>query len=99
MSVGFQRTIAVLIAVFVIMMNYIFSGCASKSIKFNTIDERGNPVSIDAQITYFCTDQKTNDFSAVAPGGLKIKFAGQESNAKTEVALEFLRLLNSLPAQ
>lgn len=74
-------------------------GCASKSIRFSTMDESGMPVEIEANIVYFCTDQKTNDFSAVAPGGLKIKFAGQESNAKTEVALEFLRLLNSLPAQ
>jgi len=72
-------------------------GCASKSIKFQSIDDKGNPVSVEANIVYFCTDQKTNDFSAVAPGGLKIKFAGQESNAKTEVALEFFKFLNGLP--
>lgn len=75
------------------------SGCASKSLKTTMLDDRGNPVVLEAHIVYFCADQKTNDFAAEAPGGLKIKFAGQESNAKTEVALEFLKLLNSLPTQ
>lgn len=72
----------------------VYPGCTMKHIQTRSIDTKGNPVELSADITYFLMDQKTSGFTATAPG-LDIKFGKQESSARTEILLEVLKAYNA----
>ncbi|MFZ3046500.1 MAG: hypothetical protein WA151_11340 [Desulfatirhabdiaceae bacterium] len=80
-----------------LVLGWLSHGCASKHLEFSSIDSTGKPYTIRADIGYLFVDQKTNGFSAKVPGGLEIKFAAQESQAKTEFLTELLKAYNVTP--
>lgn len=75
----------------------LFIGCATKHLSYSSIDANGKPYTISADIAYLFTDQNTSGFAAEIPGGLKIMFDAQGSQAKTEFLTEVLKAYNKVP--
>jgi len=72
------------------------TSCAYKHIETHSIDTFGNPVTLQADVIYLFTDQKTSGFTATSPG-LNVKFGLQESQAKAEFLTELLKAYTSIP--
>ena len=76
----------------------LFMGaCASKHLEYSSIDAKGNPFTVRADIGYLFVDQKTNGFEATIPNAMFIKFGSQDSQAKTAFLTEMLKAYNSIP--
>ena len=82
---------------FIIFLACTQPGCAVKTLNVTSIDERGNPIKIDGSIMYFCTDTNTKGFTAQFGETIKIGLASQDARAKTEMMLEFMKLVNGMP--
>jgi hypothetical protein len=74
-----------------------FYGCASKTLKITSMDDRGNPISIEGSVLYFCTDTNTKGFTAQFGEKIKIGLASQDAQTRTELMLEFMKLVSSMP--
>ena len=75
----------------------MLSGCAMKTLNVTSIDERGNPLTVDGSIMYFCTDTNTKGFTAQFVETIKIGLASQDARAKTEMMLEFMKMVSQMP--
>ena len=75
----------------------MLSGCAMKTLNVTSIDERGNPLTVDGSIMYFCTDTNTKGFTAQFGETIKIGLASQDARAKTEMMLEFMKMVSQMP--
>jgi len=92
----FKAVFTFVVGVMLLIASFFMSGRAYKHIETRSLDVLGNPVTLSADVIYFCTDQKTSGFKATSPG-IDIKFGNQESNAKTEFLTEILKAYNTLP--
>ena len=93
----FKAIIIGAILVWLAFVLIMLSGCAVKTLNVTSIDERGNPIKIDGSIMYFCTDTNTKGFTAQFGETIKIGLASQDARAKTEMMLEFMKLVNGMP--
>ena len=74
-----------------------FYGCAVKTLKITSMDERNQPISIEGSVKYFCTDTNTKGFTAQFGDKIKIGLASQDARAKTELMLEFMKMVSAMP--
>lgn len=72
-------------------------GCATKSLMVQSIDESGKPFTVSGRVVYFCTDTNTKGFTAEFGDRIKIGLASQDNKAKTEMMLEFMKMVSSMP--
>ena len=72
----------------------MLSGCAMKTLKVTSVDDAGRPFTVDGSVTYFCTDANTKGFTAEFGDRVKIGLASQDAKAKTELMLEFMKMVS-----
>ena len=97
MSQTFKAMIIGAVLMWLAFVLIMLSGCAVKTLNVTSIDERGSPIKIDGSIMYFCTDTNTKGFTAQFGETIKIGLASQDARAKTEMMLEFMKLVNGMP--
>ena len=93
----FKAIIIGAILVWLAFVLIMLSGCAMKTLNVTSIDERGNPLTVDGSIMYFCTDTNTKGFTAQFGETIKIGLASQDARTKTEMMLEFMKMVSQMP--
>ena len=97
MSQTFKAMMVGAVLMWLALILIMLSGCAMKTLNVTSIDERGNPITVDGSIMYFCTDTNTKGFTAQFGETIKIGLASQDARAKTEMVLEFMKMVSQMP--
>lgn len=101
MSPTFKAMLAGAVLMWLAFLLFMLSlnGCAVKTLSVTSLDESHNPIKIEGSVMYFCTDTNTKGFTAQFGETIKIGLASQDARAKTEMMLEFMKMVSQMPQE